>query len=428
MQMTDNAEKIIAVKGMQDILPTQVAAWQYVEHIIRQQLQNYAYTEIRLPLLERTQLFKRSIGEVTDIVEKEMFTFPDQNGDNLTLRPEGTAGCVRACIEHSLLRNQQTQKLWYMGPMFRYERPQKGRYRQFYQLGVEAFNFPGPDIDVEQIALCARLWQQLGIAPLLSLQINSLGDNNSRNIYKQELVAYFQTNSSKLDEDSKRRLHSNPLRILDSKNPDMQDLIAQAPVLLDYLDAESAAHFAELQQQLTAIGIKFTVNPRLVRGLDYYNRTVYEWVTDKLGAQSAVCAGGRYDTLVSMLGSQPSTAVGFALGIERVLLLLELVQTDYPAKLDGYLICVGAAAEAQRLQLAEKLRNQLPNFALYTHLGTSGSFGSMFKKADKSGAKVALIIGDDELANGTVGIKFLRVDRPQQTMSMEAINTVLGDL
>lgn len=425
--MVDVTGKILAVKGMPDVLPEQVFAWQHLEACIRDLMANYAYNEIRLPLLERTPLFKRSIGEVTDIVEKEMFTFADQNGDNLTLRPEGTAGCVRACIEHTLLRNQQQQKLWYMGPMFRYERPQKGRYRQFYQLGVESFNIAGPDIDAEQLALCARLWNKLGIADLVNLQINSLGDNKSRSVYKQQLVSYFQDNVNILDEDSKRRLTSNPLRILDSKNPEMQQLLTNAPVLLDYLDAESAEHFAGLQELLNKLNIKFTINPRIVRGLDYYNRTVYEWVSDKLGSQSAVCAGGRYDNLVAMLGGPETPAVGFAMGLERILLLLEHAQQNFTPKLDVYLICMGQAAYEQRLIIAEQLRNLSPNLALTTHFGV-GNFNNLFKKADKSFAKVALIIGDDELVNNTVSVKFLREDRPQQTVAMAAIKTLLGDL
>lgn len=415
---------------MSDALPEQTSSWQFVEQAIRELMHEYVYNEIRMPLLERTQLFKRSIGEVTDIVEKEMFTFPDQNGDSLTLRPEGTAGCVRACIEHSLLRNQQQQKLWYMGPMFRYEKPQKGRYRQFSQLGIEAFNLAGPDVDAEQLAICARLWKKLGISQFLKLEINSLGDANSRNVYKQTLVEYFKANHDKLDEDSKRRLLSNPLRILDSKNPDMQDLILNAPVLIDYIDTESKDHFNGLQQQLQSLGIDYSINPRLVRGLDYYNRTVFEWVTDKLGSQSAVCAGGRYDTLVGTLGGQAAQGVGFALGMERVLLLLECTQRNITQFPDGYLICLGSIAEQNRVSLAEKIRDQLPGFALTTHLNVaaqSNSFGSLFKKADKSGAKVAFIIGDDEIANGTIGIKFLREDRPQQKVALDAIGSILGD-
>lgn len=425
--MNDVTPKLVAVKGMPDILPEQSLAWQHVEQVIRNLMHSYAYQEIRTPLLERTQLFKRSIGEVTDIVEKEMYTFLDQNGEQISVRPEGTAGCVRACIEHSLLRNQQQHRLWYLGTMCRYERPQKGRYRQFSQFAVEAFNLPGIDIEVEQLAICARLWQNLGIAPLLSLQINSLGDALSRAKHKQDLVAYFTAQQAKLDEDSKRRLTSNPLRILDSKNPEMQDLIHYAPQLLDYLDQEAAQEFTDLQQRLSDLGIKYTINPRLVRGLDYYNRTVYEWVTDSLGAQATVCGGGRYDKLVEMLGGPATPAVGFALGMERVLLLVASIQPELSFAPDGYLICIGQQAAAKSLELAEQIRDRLPKFALSTHLG-SGSFANLFKKADKSGAKVALIVGDDELATNSVGIKFLRMDRPQQTVAMDKIYSILGEV
>jgi histidyl-tRNA synthetase len=425
--MNETTSKLLAVKGMQDVLPDQVAPWQHLEAAIRSVMNNYAYEEIRMPILERTQLFKRSIGEVTDIVEKEMYTFADQNGESLSLRPEGTAGCVRAGIEHTLFRNQQQQKLWYLGPMCRYERPQKGRYRQFTQFGVEAFNLPGPDVDAEQLALCARLWKLLRIDQFVTLQINSIGDMQSRNIYKQKLVTFFQENIESLDEDSKRRLTSNPMRILDSKNPDMQHLISQAPLLLDYIDDASKQHFEELQQILTALGIKFTVNPRIVRGLDYYNRTVFEWVTDKLGSQSAVCAGGRYDSLVEMLGGPSTQGVGFAMGLERVLLLLEVAQQNITNTIDGYLICTGDAAGAKRLIIAEQIRDQLPNFCLFTSMST-GSFGSLFKKADKSGARVALIVGDDEIANNTISIKFLRNDLPQVQVAVDQIQTILGDL
>lgn len=425
--MNETTHKLLAVKGMQDVLPNQIASWQHLEAAMRTVMRNYAYEEIRMPVLERTHLFKRSIGEVTDIIEKEMYTFTDQNGESLSLRPEGTAGCVRAGIEHALFRNQQQQKLWYLGSMYRYERPQKGRYRQFTQFGVEAFNLPGPDIDAEQLALCARLWKILRIDNLVTLQINSIGDMQSRNIYKQQLVAYFQDNMSLLDEDSKRRLHSNPMRILDSKNPDMQQLISKAPILLDYIDNESQQHFLELQQLLNTLGINFIVNPRIVRGLDYYNRTVFEWVTEHLGAQSAICAGGRYDSLVELLGGPSTKGVGFAIGLERILLLLEVAQQKLTNEVDGYLICTGDHANAKRLLIAEQLRDKLPNFCLFTNMG-SGSFSSLFKKADKSGAKVALIIGDDEIANNIVSIKFLRNDRPQVQIPIDQIQTILGDI
>lgn len=425
MNKTEN--KITAIKGMPDVLPEQTLQWQYLENKIRNIMQAYAYSEIRMPLLERTNLFARSIGEVTDIVEKEMYTFLDKNSESLTLRPEGTAGCVRACIEHSLLRNQQQQRLWYMGPMCRYERPQKGRLRQFTQLGVEAFNLPGPDVDAELLAICSRLWHELKVQDLVNLQINSIGDLSSRNAYKNELLQYLNDNINALDEDSKRRLHSNPLRILDSKNEDMQALIANAPILLDYIDAESKEHFAKLQELLIQLNINFTINPRLVRGLDYYNRTVFEWVTDKLGSQSAVCAGGRYDNLVSMLGGPQSYGVGFAIGLERVLLLLEAASLQVQKSIDGYLMCIGDNAEKKRLLIAEELRTLLPNFSLETNM-TGGSFANLFKKADKSGAKVALIVGDDEVQNNTISIKFLRTEGMQQTVAMNDVQSILGDL
>lgn len=423
--MSSVGSKIVAVKGMPDILPMEVGGWQHLEAQIRMIMHMYAYQEIRMPLLERTNLFSRSIGEVTDIVEKEMYTFLDRNDDSITLRPEGTAGCVRACIEHSLLRNQQQQKLWYMGPMYRYERPQKGRYRQFTQLGVEAFNLPGPDVDAELLVMCARLWKLLKVDEHISLQINSIGDSTSRNKYREELVKYFSAHSNTLDEDSRKRLHTNPLRILDSKNPDMQELISNAPVLIDYIDDESKSHFVELQSMLVGLGIKYELNTRLVRGLDYYNRTVFEWVTDKLGAQSAVCAGGRYDNLVSILGGDRSDAVGFAIGLERLLLLVEALGIEHTNDVDGFLICVGEKATQKRLAIAEILRNKLPDWAIHTSM-SSGNLGNLLKKADKSGAKVAFIIGDDEINNNTVTIKFLRDDIQQKIVGIDELQTILG--
>lgn len=422
-----NDAKINGIKGMPDILPDQTPAWQHLEATIRNLMQVYAYQEIRMPLLERTPLFARSIGEVTDIVEKEMYTFLDKNTESLTIRPEGTAGCVRACVEHALLRNQHVQKLWYMGPMCRYERPQKGRLRQFTQLGIEAFNLPGPDIDVELLAMCARLWRMLKIDHLITLQINSIGDLDSRNRYKGDLVEYFTTHHAQLDEDSKRRLQSNPLRILDSKNPDMQELLHNAPTLLEYIDAKSKQHFADLQSALNDLGIAYTINPRLVRGLDYYNRTVFEWVSDHLGSQSAVCAGGRYDNLVAMLGGPQSFGVGFAIGLERILLLLEGAGLEFAHKVDGYLMCVGDAPCEQTLTIAERIRNLLPNFALSTGMST-GNFTNLLKKADKSGAKVALIVGEEELANATITIKYLRDEHAQHTVALQDIETTLGDI
>ena len=349
------AEIIRSVRGMNDILPEMTPYWQAVETSLRRVLESYGYQEVRLPILEKTELFKRSIGEVTDIVEKEMYTFDDRNGDSLTLRPEGTAGCVRAAMEHGLFNQQQ--RLWYMGPMFRHERPQKGRYRQFHQLGVEAYGFSGPDIDAEMILLTARLWKTLGLENI-TLQINSLGSTEARLQYRQKLVEYYQAHADQLDEDSQRRLLSNPLRILDSKNPDMQALNEAAPKLIDYLDEASAEHFDQLCQTLRQAGVQFEINLRLVRGLDYYGRTVFEWVTDQLGAQGTVCAGGRYDGLIDQLGGKASTAIGFAIGLERLIALLEagnvLHEVDGP---DAYLVAVGDAAAARSLLLAESLRH-----------------------------------------------------------------------
>ncbi len=417
------SDKIQAVRGMHDILPDQTPLWRKVEAILVDCLENYGYREIRLPIVEKTELFKRSIGEVTDIVEKEMYTFEDRNGESLTLRPEGTAGCVRACLEHGLLHNQ-VQRLWYQGPMFRHERPQKGRYRQFYQVGVEAYGMPGPDIDAELILLNWRWWKRLGILDKLELQLNSLGTIEERQQYRGELVAYFSTYEEVLDEDSRRRLHTNPLRILDSKNPEMQSLIAGAPSLLDYLGEASRAHFQTLTSLLDDMGIAYTLNPRLVRGLDYYCLTVFEWVTSELGAQGTVCAGGRYDGLVSQLNGKPTPAVGFALGLERLIALLEdspLATAQIP---HCYMIRVGATAERQGLLLAEQLRDELPGLRLTVHCG-GGSFKSQFKKADKSGARYALILGEDEAAQKQVGFKPLREEEEQQTVSWEQLVEII---
>lgn len=415
-------KKIQAIRGMNDLLPGDSAVWQYVEGTIADILQRYGYQEIRFPIVEATELFKRSIGEVTDIVEKEMYTFADRNGDSLTLRPEGTACCVRACEENGLLYNQ-TQRLWYIGPMFRHERPQKGRYRQFHQVGVEAFGIEGPDIDAEVLMLSARILRELGVSESVTLQLNSLGDVSSRGAYKDALIAYLQQYSADLDEDSQRRLTTNPLRILDSKNPEMQALLAGAPVLLDYLDVSSRAHFEKLQQLLDSVGIAYQINPRLVRGLDYYGKTAFEWVTDKLGAQSTVCAGGRYDGLVEQLGGKPTPAVGFGMGLERLVLLLQelqLIPEGLEQQADVYLVAAGNV-ESAALQLAERIRDELPYLRLLTHCG-GGSIKSQMKKADKSFADIALILGEDEVQAGTVAIKYLRRDEPQQTLTLtEAI-------
>jgi histidyl-tRNA synthetase len=409
------AANIQAIRGMHDVLPDQTPLWQYAERVIREVLSSYGYSEIRLPIVEKTELFKRSIGEVTDIVEKEMYTFDDRNGDSLTLRPEGTAGCLRACLEHGLLHHQ-THRLWYYGPMYRHERPQKGRYRQFFQLGVETYGMSGSDIDAELILLMHRLWQKLGIRDKVSLQLNSLGTIAERLAYRDVLVAYFQQHKAGLDEDSLRRLNTNPLRILDSKNPELKDIIANAPELMAYLGAESLVHFKAITTTLEDLGVAYQINTRLVRGLDYYSLTVFEWVTDELGSQGTVCAGGRYDGLIEQLGGKPNHAVGFAMGMERLLALLEL-RDDLPVTkpVDAYMIRVGEKAEREGIRFAETIRNEIPALKLQTAVD-SGSFKSQFKKADKSGAEFAIILGDDEVERGEVSIKCLRNELEQQTM------------
>ncbi len=411
-----------AIRGMNDILPAQTYLWQRIEHAAQDIFARYAYTEIRFPIVEKTELFYRSIGEVTDIVEKEMYTFADRNGDSLSLRPEGTAVCVRAGVEHGLLYNQ-TQRLWYAGPMFRHERPQQGRYRQFHQIGAEVYGLAGPDIDAELLLITARLWKTLGLT--LELQVNSLGSTEARAAYREQLVTYFSAHYSELDEDSQRRLLSNPLRILDSKNPQMRAVIDDAPQLLAYVDAESAAHFAGLCDLLEQAGIAYTVNPRLVRGLDYYNRTVFEWVSAELGAQGTVCAGGRYDGLVAQLGGAATPAVGFALGMERLVALLAAQNPPAPVP-HGYLLLLGDAAQMQGLLLAEQLRDALPELRLQTHCG-GGGMKNQFKKADKSGASLALIVGEEETINQTVTLKYLRQERPQETLARARLAEALRD-
>jgi len=401
---------------MHDILPEQSPLWQFFESTIKSLLSSYAYSEIRMPIVESTDLFSRSIGEVTDIVEKEMYTFADRNGDSLTLRPEGTASCVRACIQHGLLHNQQ-QRLWYMGPMFRHERPQKGRYRQFHQIGVETFGIGSADIDAELILISARMWQQLGLQNI-RLELNTLGSSEARTAYRQVLVNYLNQHKNLLDEDSLRRLQTNPLRVLDSKNPEMQAMIEAAPRLMDYLDDDSRQHFAQLKGILDAAGIQYRINPRLVRGLDYYCKTVFEWVTDDLGAQGTVCAGGRYDGLVEQLGGRATPAAGFALGIERLLSLLEDAGKTVQASCDVFVILQGEQAQLKGLALVEKIRNDLPELKIQSNCG-GGSFKSQMKKADKSAASLALIIGEDEIASDSVTIKYLREDKPQQTLSQQ---------
>jgi histidyl-tRNA synthetase len=419
------AKNIQAVRGMRDILPDQAALWQWVEDRIKAVLGRYAYHEIRMPILEQTDLFRRSIGEVTDIVEKEMYTFEDRNGDSLTLRPEGTAGCVRACLENGMLHNQQ-QRLWYQGPMFRHERPQKGRYRQFHQIGVETFGMPGPDIDIEVIRLSASIWQELGLEGL-ELQINTLGTAEERQAYRAELVEYLSAHEGRLDEDSRRRLRTNPLRVLDSKNPELADLLGAAPALLDHLGAESRRHFEAVQAGLERGGLDYRVNTRLVRGLDYYSRTVFEWVTDRLGAQGTVCAGGRYDGLVEQLGGRPTDAIGFALGLERlVAILADLGRGEDLTAVDLYLVLAGEAAEREGMQLAEDLRRGLPALKIRVNCG-GGSFKAQFRRADRSGAALALVVGDEELASGEFALKPLRAGGEQRSVPRDELPGALAD-
>ncbi|MGO1329533.1 MAG: histidine--tRNA ligase [Idiomarina loihiensis] len=414
------ANTIQAIRGMNDLLPEQSPAWQQVEAVIRRVAASYGYSEIRMPVLESTQLFKRSIGEVTDIVEKEMYTFDDRNGESVTLRPEGTASCVRAGNQHGLLYNQ-IQRLWYMGPMFRYERPQKGRYRQFHQFGIETFGLESADADAEVILLSARLWREFGLADQVELQLNSLGSNEARANYREALKAYLSDYVNELDEDSKRRLESNPLRILDSKDENTQKVLEGAPSLSEYWDAESKEHFEQLTARLEAAGISYTLNERLVRGLDYYNRTVFEWVTTALGAQGTVCAGGRYDGLVEQLGGKATPAVGFAMGMERLVLLLQEQGKLTPRRVvDAYLMPLGEEAELNAPRIAEQLRNELPELRLVSHCG-GGSMKKQMKKADKSGAQVALIIGADEIAQQQVTVKPLRTAEEQQTLGWQAL-------
>lgn len=418
------AEQIQAVRGMNDLLPPETFIWQHVESTFRNILQNYGYHEIRFPIVEKTELFKRSIGEITDIVEKEMYTFLDRNGDSLTLRPEGTACCVRAVMEHGLIHNQ-TPRLWYAGPYFRHERPQKGRYRQFYQIAAEVFNLPGPDIDAELIVMSAQIIEKLGILPFVTLQINSLGTPAARAAYRTQLVEYFTQHHASLDEDSVRRLDKNPLRILDSKNPALKDIIENAPKLVEHLDEESARHFESVQNFLNQAGVKFTVNPCLVRGLDYYTKTVFEWVTDHLGAQGTIGAGGRYDGLIEQLGGKPTPALGFAFGLERIILLLQETQQSILAPTPSVYLINDEAAFGYALQLATKLRAQIPSLALTLHSG-GGSLKNQFKKADKSGATYAIIVGEEELKNNVVSFKYLREDQPQRSLTEAELLTFLN--
>lgn len=399
---------IQAVRGMNDILPDETPHWRLLEQTASRLLASYGYGEIRLPLIEKTELFSRSIGEITDIVEREMYSFDDRNGDSLTLRPEGTAGCVRAAIQQGMLN--VPQRLWYAGPMFRYERPQKGRQRQFHQVGVEAFGIATPDMEAEHILLCARLWRQLGLADSVELQLNSLGNSSARRAYRAALLAYLEAHVDGLDEDSQRRLHTNPLRILDSKAEQTRRILDDAPSMADYLDDESRGDFARLCDLLQAAGQPYVVNTRLVRGLDYYNKTVYEWVTNRLGAQGTVCGGGRYDNLVEQLGGRATAAVGFAMGMERLVLLMQelhSVDSAAGAQADVYVVAAGEAAQRQALAVVEGVRDSLPGLAIVQHTG-GGSFKSQLKRADKSGARVALIWGEDEVLAQSVTVKFLR--------------------
>lgn len=419
------SQRIRSVRGFNDIPPSESAIWQQVEAVCARVLASYGYGEMRLPIVESTDLFKRSIGEVTDIVEKEMYTFPDRNGDSLTLRPEGTASCVRAALDTGLVQ-EGVQRLWYAGPMFRHERPQRGRYRQFHQIGAEAYGLSGPDVDAEIILMSARLWKELGLKDV-RLELNSLGTPESRGAYRQVLVEYLRQHESELDEDAKRRLDSNPLRILDSKNPQVQAVVENAPKLADHLDDESQAHLDAVCAILDESGVSYSINPKLVRGLDYYSRTVFEWITDTLGAQGTICAGGRYDGLIEQLGGKPTPAIGFAMGIER---LVELIKEEGLARessaADVYLVAVGERAGQAAFALAEKIRDAAPGLRLITHCG-GGSFKSQFKKADKSGAGLALILGDSELDSGTIGYKPLRGQGDQETLTIQELLERLAD-
>ena len=422
--------QIRAIRGMSDILPGESHLWQRLEGVVAEVLHAYGYQQIRLPLVEQTALFSRAIGAVTDIVEKEMYSFAGRNGESLSLRPEGTAGCVRALSQHGL--DNSRQKLWYCGPMFRYERPQKGRQRQFHQVGVEAFGSEGPAVEAELILVGKRLWRALGIDAGVSLQLNSLGQPEARQHYREALTAYLRSVAAELDEDSRRRLDRNPLRVLDSKSPQTQALLAGAPSLSDYLDAESAAHFGGLCSLLDKADVTYQINPRLVRGLDYYNRTVFEWVTDELGAQGTICAGGRYDALVEQLGGKPTPAAGFAMGMERLVLMMQAAAGAplSPPQADVYFVAVGAAARSRAFGLAELVRDRLPGRVILVP-SDDGSFKSQMKKADRSGARLAVILGEDELQRGEVAVKLLRGQtraQAQQAVSFAGLADLLGVL
>lgn len=423
------ATKIQSVRGMNDYLPADTAVWQRIENTLKRILTSYGISEIRTPIVEHTPLFQRAIGEVTDVVEKEMYSFQDREENvSLTLRPEGTAGCVRAGIEKGLLYNQE-QRLWYIGPMFRHERPQKGRYRQFHQLGAEVFGLSGPDIDAELIMMTARWWRELGIAEHVTLELNSIGSLQARANYREALVAFLEQHKDKLDEDCKRRMYTNPLRVLDSKDKVVQELLNDAPALFDYLDEESKVHFDGLCTILDAAGIQYRINQRLVRGLDYYNRTVFEWVTTALGSQGTVCAGGRYDGLVEQLGGHNTPAVGFAMGLERMVLLVQSVNPDFvseTAVTDIYLASFGEGSQVAAMMLAEQIRDSLPDVRIMTNYG-GGNFKRQLSRADKNGARIALILGEDEIANGTVTVKELATGE-QQTLAQSGLSARLSEL
>jgi histidyl-tRNA synthetase len=419
------AEQIQGIRGMGDVLPGDTPIWQSVEAVLQQTMQAYVYQEIRIPIVERTELFERSIGEVTDIVEKEMYSFADRNGESISLRPEATAGIVRAGISHGLLHNQK-QKLWCAGPMFRYEKPQKGRYRQFHQFDVEALGYEGPDIDAELIMMSARIWSELKL-DAVELQLNSLGTLQSRKQYRDVLTEYFSSHEDVLDADSRQRLHRNPMRILDSKNPEMEPVIQRAPKINEYLDSASANHFEVLQQLLSDAGIAFTVNPRLVRGLDYYTRTVFEWVTDRLGSQGAICSGGRYDGLVEQLGGKSTPAIGWAIGMERLVELHKLSgRTDAGNERHVYRVAVGDEASRTGFRIAETLRSEHPNLRVEMNSG-GGGFKSQFKRADRSGAALALILGEEELKSELIGLKALREEGIQKQVALADLNTAIVD-
>ncbi|ANU35625.1 histidine--tRNA ligase [Vibrio scophthalmi] len=420
------AKTIQAIRGMNDCLPTQSPLWQKLENTVKNVVSAYGYNEVRMPIVEETNLFSRAVGEETDVVSKEMYTFDDRNGDSLTLRPEGTAGCVRACIQNSLI-NRDEQRLWYMGPMFRHERPQKGRYRQFHQCGVEVFGLNGPDVDAELIMMTARLWRDLGINEHVRLELNSIGSQEDRAVYRTALVAFLEQHIDVLDEDCKRRMHTNPLRVLDTKNPDVQAILGDAPRLSEYLGEESKAHFAGLCELLDAAGIEYKVNERLVRGLDYYNRTVFEWITESLGSQGTVCGGGRYDGLVEQLGGKATPAVGFAMGLERLVLMLETLElTDVRRSVDVYMVTAGEGTMMAGMKLSEQLRGQVPGLRVMNHFG-GGNFKKQFKRADKVGAIVALVLGENEVADNTVVLKDL-VGGTQETYTQAEVITKLVDL